>query len=74
MEAHEHYLMYREPVVEQCANCRHVEDYCNSYLYPQAKWRVGSCPLCSTTPLKPNKEEVFVDPIKKSKSKFKVKK
>ena len=74
------YLLVREPTVDKCTTvdkcggCKHVKgDYCDAYTFPGAKWRAGNCPLCSTVKIKPIKEEM-VNPIKKGKSRFKVKK
>lgn len=37
------------PVVEECKGCGKVcHDWCVAYTNPEAKWKNGRCPLCST--------------------------
>lgn len=39
----------RQPITEQCSGCENItiDEYCECYLYPPAKWRVGDCPRAS---------------------------
>jgi hypothetical protein len=38
-----------EKVVEQCTGCKHLKDevFCDAYMNPSMKWRLGNCPLAS---------------------------
>ena len=37
----------RTPIVEKCKGCKRIDssapDFCGAYLYPDKKWRLGSC-------------------------------
>jgi len=46
----------RQPIVEKCIGCERIVklieegtevEYCAVYLYPEAKWRSGGCPMAS---------------------------
>jgi hypothetical protein len=35
----------RKPIVEQCIGCTNVEgNFCNIWVSPATKWRLGTCP------------------------------
>ena len=45
----EEYLKDRTKVIEKCEGCNHIidYDYCESYLHPNMKWRLGNCPAAT---------------------------
>jgi len=68
-----------QPVIDKCEGCeRIVEDsgsqYCQTYLYPQAKWKLGICNFA--THMKPEIKVVSikVNPLKAAKRASKSKK
>lgn len=69
--------MERGTIVDQCEGCNKITvqgNECIAYIIPEAKWRNGAiCPLASHKEKKVI-EGKFTDPLKLSKSKFKVKK
>ncbi len=53
-----------QPIVEKCEGCDRVVEaegnkYCHTYLYPQAKWRLGICNFATH-----QKPEIVVASIK----------
>lgn len=61
-----------QPVVENCEGCNRIVEesgakYCNSYLQPESKWRLGICNFA--THAKPEIEVVTVriNPLKAAK-------
>lgn len=36
----------KEKISDKCEGCKKVDgEYCSVYLFPQAKWRIGNCPM-----------------------------
>lgn len=37
-----------QPVIDKCEGCEKIENgYCQVYIFPEAKWRVGDCPMAT---------------------------
>jgi len=67
-----------QPVVDKCEGCeRIVEDngsqYCQTYLYPQAKWKVGICNFATHQKPEIKVTKVRVNPLKAAKRASKAK-
>jgi hypothetical protein len=69
--------MERGMIVNQCEGCNKITvqgNECIAYIIPEAKWRNGAtCPLATHVAQKVI-ELKMRDPLKESKSKFKIKK
>ena len=61
-----------QPIVEKCEGCDRVVEaegnkYCQTYLYPQAKWRVGICNFATHQKPEIIVSNVKVNPLKAAK-------
>jgi hypothetical protein len=61
-----------KPVIDKCAGCdRVVEEneskFCNSYLNPEAKWRIGICNFATHAKPEITVTKVRVNPLKAAK-------
>ncbi len=61
-----------QPVVEQCAGCdRIVEEsdsqFCQSYLQPESKWRLGICNFATHAKPEITVTTVRINPLKAAK-------
>lgn len=61
-----------KPVVEQCAGCdRIVEElgsqYCQTYMRPEAKWRLGLCNFATHAKPEIVVSKVRINPLKAAK-------
>ena len=68
-----------QPVVEKCSGCdRIVEDngnqYCRTYLQPEAKWRLGICNFATHVKPEIKVAKVRINPLKAAKRASKSKK
>lgn len=60
------------PIVEKCEGCDRIVEkndnrYCQSYAYPEAKWRIGLCNFATHVKREIVAGKVRVNPIKASK-------
>lgn len=60
------------PVVEQCEGCERIvevesDKYCNTYVNPQAKWRLGMCNFATHAKPEIKVVKVRVNPLKAAK-------
>lgn len=68
-----------QPVVEKCSGCdRIVEEngvqYCQTYLNPEAKWRLGICNFATHVKPEIKVAKVRINPLKAAKRASKSKK
>lgn len=61
-----------QPIVENCEGCDRVveaegDKYCRTYLYPQAKWRLGICNFATHRKPEILVTNVKVNPLKAAK-------
>jgi hypothetical protein len=66
------------PIIEKCEGCeRIVEDagnqYCRSYLQPEAKWRLGLCNFATHVKPEIKVAKVRINPLKAAKRASKAK-
>ncbi len=41
-------LKGRTPIINKCSPCNlHDQEYCNTYLWPETKWRLNNCPMAT---------------------------
>lgn len=68
-----------KPVVEQCEGCERIVEeagakYCQSYLNPSAKWRLGICNFATHAKPEITVAKIRVNPLKAAKRASKSKK
>lgn len=61
-----------QPVVEQCEGCGRIVEqegsqYCKSYMYPEAKWKLGMCNFATHAKPEINVVTVRINPLKAAK-------
>lgn len=61
-----------QPVVENCEGCERIVEeaglqYCQSYLQPQSKWRLGICNFATHAKPEINVVTVRINPLKAAK-------
>ncbi len=61
-----------KPVIEKCAGCDRVvevdsDKYCQSYVNPEAKWRLGICNFATHAKPEIKVAKVRVNPLKAAK-------
>lgn len=61
-----------QPVIEKCAGCERIVEagdsqFCQTYLYPEAKWRVGICNFATHAKPEIKVVKVRVNPLKAAK-------
>ena len=61
-----------QPIIDKCNGCgRIVEqegvEYCKSYLYPSAKWKLGLCNFATHAKPEINVVKVRINPLKAAK-------
>ena len=61
-----------QPVIEKCIGCgRIVEEngvqYCKTYLYPDAKWKLGLCNFATHAKPEINVVKTRINPLKAAK-------
>lgn len=67
-----------QPIIEKCDGCeRIVEDggnkFCQTYLYPEAKWKVGICNFATHQKPEIKVAKVRINPLKAAKRASKAK-
>ncbi len=60
------------PIIEQCEGCERIvtansQQYCQTYLSPEAKWRLGICNFATHKKPEDLAVKVKVNPLKASK-------
>lgn len=60
------------PIIEQCEGCERIVEtdgtkYCNTYLNPPAKWRIGLCNFATHAKPEVSLVKVRVNPLKAAK-------
>ncbi|MBM9535741.1 PxxKW family cysteine-rich protein [Desulfobulbus alkaliphilus] len=60
------------PVIDQCEGCERIVEtegakYCNTYLNPAAKWRIGLCNFATHAKPEVNLVKIRVNPLKAAK-------
>lgn len=68
-----------QPVIDKCEGCERVVEangskFCQTYLYPQAKWRLGICNFATHVKPEIKVVTVKVNPLKAAKRASKSKK
>ena len=44
----EELLKEKTSIVEKCSPCSlHDQEYCNTYLWPESRWRLGNCSMAT---------------------------
>lgn len=61
-----------QPVIEKCEGCARVVEengvqYCKSYLYPEAKWKLGLCNFATHAKPEINIIKTRINPLKAAK-------
>lgn len=61
-----------QPVIDKCNGCGRIVnqdgvEYCNSYLYPEAKWKLGLCNFATHAKPEINVVKVRINPLKAAK-------
>lgn len=61
-----------QPVIEKCEGCARIVEqegvqYCKSYLYPDAKWKLGLCNFATHAKPEINVVKVRINPLKAAK-------
>lgn len=61
-----------QPVVENCNGCARIVEqdgaqYCKSYLFPEAKWKLGMCNFATHAKPEINVVTVRINPLKAAK-------
>ena len=61
-----------QPVVEQCEGCDRIVEvdenkYCNTYVQPDAKWRLGICNFATHSKPEVKVVKVRINPLKAAK-------
>lgn len=61
-----------QPIIEKCEGCGRVVEqeevqYCKSYLYPAAKWKLGFCNFATHAKAEINIVKVRINPLKAAK-------
>ncbi|MBU1140866.1 MAG: PxxKW family cysteine-rich protein [Proteobacteria bacterium] len=61
-----------QPVIEKCAGCERIVDeagaqFCQSYLKPEAKWRLGICNFATHAKPDITVATIRVNPLKAAK-------
>lgn len=67
-----------QPIIDKCEGCeRIVEDagsqYCQTYLFPQAKWKLGICNFATHVKPEIKVAKVRINPLKAAKRASKAK-
>lgn len=60
------------PVIEKCDGCARIVEqdggqYCKSYLFPEAKWKLGMCNFATHAKPEINVVTVRINPLKAAK-------
>ena len=60
------------PIIEKCEGCERIVEannnrYCQSYAYPEAKWRIGICNFATHKKPEITVGKVKINPLKASK-------
>ena len=68
-----------QPVIEKCTGCERIAEsngakYCQTYLNPEAKWRLGMCNFASHIKPEITVAKIRVNPLKAAKRASKSKK
>lgn len=68
-----------QPVIDKCEGCERIVEengtqYCQTYLYPEAKWRLGICNFATHRKPELVVANVKVNPLKAAKRASKSKK
>jgi hypothetical protein len=68
-----------QPVIEKCIGCERIvvendKQYCQTYLYPQAKWKLGICNFATHAKPEIKITKIRVNPLKAAKRASKSKK
>jgi hypothetical protein len=61
-----------QPIVEQCEGCERIVEvdgvkYCDTYMIPEAKWRLGICNLATHVKPEVKVVKIRVNPLKAAK-------
>ncbi len=61
-----------QPAIDRCQGCARIVDqggaqYCTTYLYPEAKWKLGLCNFATHAKPEINVTKVRINPLKAAK-------
>lgn len=61
-----------QPVIDKCEGCGRIVEqegsqFCKSYLYPEAKWKLGLCNFATHAKPEINIVKVRINPLKAAK-------
>ncbi len=61
-----------QPIIDKCEGCERIVEesgskYCQTYLYPEAKWRLGICNFATHQKPEIKVAKVRVNPLKAAK-------
>ncbi len=61
-----------QPIIDKCKGCERIvaeggNEFCQTYLYPEAKWRVGICNFATHQKPEIKVTKVRVNPLKAAK-------